>query len=134
MRSMQMPACPRRVRFNHAALLCAFNAHVRSVIEYGSIIWSGAAVTHLARFERLQHRFLMWLAANTRDRCPSLEYERKKNRASDLTREGLPAAKALLYSIALRDCNGMFIHVWTYVLARVRAQGHFVSCIYCVLF
>ena len=51
---------------------------------------------------------------------------------SDLKREGLPAAKALLYSIALRDCNGMFIHVWTYVLARVRAQGHFVSCIYCV--
>ena len=59
MRSMQMPACPRRVRFNHAAIICAFNAHVRSVIEYGSVIWSGAAVTHLARFERLQHIFLM---------------------------------------------------------------------------
>ena len=75
-RSMQMPSCPRRVRFNHTALLCAFNAHVRSVIDYGSVIWSGAAITHLARFERLQHRFLMWLASNTQDRCPSLEYER----------------------------------------------------------
>ena len=75
MRSMQMPTCPRRVRFNHTALLCAFNAHVRTVIEYGSVVWSGAANTHLVRFERLQHRFLMWLAANARVQCPSLEYE-----------------------------------------------------------
>ena len=75
MRSVQAPTCPRRVRFDHNALMCAFVAHVRSVIEYGSVVWSGAAVTHLARFERLQHRFLMWLAVNSRDPCPSLTYE-----------------------------------------------------------
>ena len=72
-RSVQMPTCPRRVRFNHEALLSAFNAHVSSVTEDGSVIWSGAAITHLARFEWLQHRFLMWLASNTGNRCPSLE-------------------------------------------------------------
>ena len=90
MRSMQMPMCPRRVRFNHTALLNAFNAHVRSVIEYGSVIWSGAAITHLARFERLQHRFLIWLASNTRHRCPSLEYD------SLLSHFRVPSIKARL--------------------------------------
>ena len=38
MRSVQIPACPRRVRLNHVALISGFNAHVRSIIEYGSVI------------------------------------------------------------------------------------------------
>ena len=59
MRSMQVSSEARRTRFNHVAALAAFNAHVRSVMEYGCLIWSGAAVTHLSRLERLQHRFLM---------------------------------------------------------------------------
>ena len=70
-----MPSCPRRARFNHTALICAFNAHVRSVIEYGSVIWSGAAVTHLARLERLRHRFFMWLGSTAVHQCPSMHYE-----------------------------------------------------------
>ena len=102
MRSMQMPKCPRRVRFNHAALLSAFNAHVRSVMEYGSVIWSGAAVTHLARFERLQHRFLMWLASNTRHRCPSLEYD------SLLSHFRVPSIKARLVQTDLVFLHDIF--------------------------
>ena len=74
MRSMQMTCRPRGRNFDSRAVMCAFNAHVRSVLQYASVIWSGAAVSHLARLERLQHRFLMWLAANTRANCPSLEY------------------------------------------------------------
>ena len=74
MRSMQMAHRPRGRNFDHTAVMCAFNAHVRSVLEYACVIWSGAAVSHLARLERLQHRFLMWLAANTRANCPSLDY------------------------------------------------------------
>ena len=31
----------------------AFNAHVRSVLQYASVIWSGVAVSHLTRLERL---------------------------------------------------------------------------------
>ena len=58
----QISACPRRVRLNNAALLNAFKAHAKSVIEHRSVIWSGAAITRIARLERLQHRFLMWLA------------------------------------------------------------------------
>ena len=75
MRSMSMPNCPRRAKFNHKALLAAFNAHVRSVVEYASVTWSGAAKTHLVRFERLQHRFLMWLASSSQGRCESLDYD-----------------------------------------------------------
>jgi len=74
-RSMQMPNCPRQDRFDHKAVMCAFNAHVRSVLEYTSVIWSGAAVTHLARLERLQHRFLMWLGARTQSQCPPMDYD-----------------------------------------------------------
>ena len=102
MRSMQMPKCPRRVRFNHAALLSAFNAHVRSVMEYGSVIWSGAAVTHLARFERLQHRFLIWLASNTRHRRPSLDYD------SLLSHFCVPSIKARLVQTDLVFLHDIF--------------------------
>ena len=70
-----MPNCPRQDRFDHKAVMCAFNAHVRSVLEYASVIWSGAAVTHLARLERLQHRFLMWLGARTQSQCPPMDYD-----------------------------------------------------------
>ena len=74
MRSMQSPECPRPALFCHEALLTAFNAHIGSVIQYASVIWSGAALTHLARLERLQHRFLMWLGAKTESPCPSMDY------------------------------------------------------------
>ena len=71
---MQMLDCPRQDRFDRNTVRCAFNAHVRSVLEYASVIWSGTAVTHLARLERLQHRFLMWLGARTRSQCPPMDY------------------------------------------------------------
>ena len=74
-RSMQMAHRHKGRNFDYKAVMCAFNAHVRSVIQYASVIWSGAAVSHLARLERLQHRFLMWLGANTRANCPSLDYD-----------------------------------------------------------
>ena len=74
-RSMQVCTRAHRVRFDHAAALVAYKAHVRSVVEYGSVIWSGAAVTHLRRLERLQHRFLMWLGARTQPSCPPLDYQ-----------------------------------------------------------
>ena len=33
-----------------------------------------SAVTHLARLERLQHRFLMWLGAKTQQTPPHIDY------------------------------------------------------------
>ena len=74
MRSMQLSVSSHKAPFNCAAALAAYKAHVRSVFEYGCVIWSGAAVTHLRRLERLQHRFLMWLGSRTRVACPSLDY------------------------------------------------------------
>ena len=45
--------------------MTAYCANVRSIVEYGSQIWSGAAKTHLDRTERVQHKFLLWLAHRT---------------------------------------------------------------------
>ena len=65
-------------KFDKKALLTAYCANIRSILEFGSVIWSGAAKTHLNRLERVQHKFLMWLACRTRgtDRSVNLEYPR----------------------------------------------------------
>ena len=75
MRSVQTSPCSRRLHFDHRAILSAYNAHVRSVLEYASVMWSVAAVSHLKRLERLQHRFLMWLGCKSMHRCPSMDYD-----------------------------------------------------------
>ena len=63
-------------KLNRKALMAAYCANVRSILEYGSVVWSGAAKTHLKRLERIQHKFLLWLAARAggADRPASLEY------------------------------------------------------------
>ena len=73
-RSMQQPACPRRGKLDHRAMLSAYYAHVRSLIEYGSVVWSGAASTHLKRLERVQHKFLLWLACTSDKPSQNLDY------------------------------------------------------------
>ena len=52
-------------KFDTSALLCAYFSNVRSILEYGSVIWAGAADTHTVRIDRVQHKFLMWLLMNT---------------------------------------------------------------------
>ena len=74
-RSMQQSAVPRRARVSFKPLLYAFYAHVRSIIEYGSVAWSGAAVTHLKRLERIQHSFLIWLSCSANTRPGNLSYD-----------------------------------------------------------
>ena len=70
-----------RQKFDRKALLVAYYANVRSILEYGSVVWSGAAKTHLKRLERVQHKFLVWLAARARDtdRLAGLEYRNLLN-------------------------------------------------------
>ena len=48
------------------AIISAYCANVRSILEYGSVIWGGAAATHLARLESIQHKFMMWLCCRCR--------------------------------------------------------------------
>ena len=77
-RSMHASRCIERgarVCFNPRPIICAFNAHIRSVLEYGSVIWGGAARSHFIRVERIQHKFLMWLATVSRVAPSSLGYE-----------------------------------------------------------
>ena len=47
--------------FNKGAVLAAYYAHVRAVLEYCSVIWNGMAKTHSERIEKIQHKFLIWL-------------------------------------------------------------------------
>ena len=62
-RSFQTGA--RGTKFNRNALMCAYFSNVRSILEYGSVIWAGAAETHTVRIDRVQHKFLIWLLSYT---------------------------------------------------------------------
>ena len=74
MRSFQTGIRPGKLRT--APVLTAYFANVRSVLEYGSVIWTGAAKTHTARVDRVQHKFLMWLLSHTSSRqATSLSYQ-----------------------------------------------------------
>ena len=48
-------------KFKRSALMAAYYANVRSILEYCSVIWAGAADSHMVRVDRVQHKFLMWL-------------------------------------------------------------------------
>ena len=74
MRSFQTDVRPGM--FRTSAILKAYFANVRSLLEYGSVIWTGAAETHTARIDRVQHKFIMWLLSHTSSgNAPSLSYE-----------------------------------------------------------
>ena len=51
---------------NQRALLTTYFTNVRSIIEYCSVVWSGAAQSHVQRLERIQEKFLTWLCARCR--------------------------------------------------------------------
>ena len=60
---------------NQRALLSAYFANVRSVLEYGSVVWSGAAHSHVQRIERVQDKFRVWLCARCRVTGLSFSYQ-----------------------------------------------------------
>ena len=55
-------------------MIVTFCANVRSILEYGCVIWGGAAETHLKRTDKIQHKFLIWLCARCRIQNVSFEY------------------------------------------------------------
>ena len=63
-----------RRRYETGAMVAAYHANVRSVLENCSVIWGGAAVTHLDRIEHVQHKFLIWLTVHSGIRSKSLSY------------------------------------------------------------
>ena len=64
-------------RLQTGPILAAYFGNVRSVLEYGCVIWGGAAPTHLKRLDRIQHKFLSWLSFFSRNHRPynSLSYQ-----------------------------------------------------------
>ena len=75
MRTLQTGKNGRPLKIeNTRALLTTYFANVRSVLEYGSVVWSGAAQTHIQRIERVQGRFLAWLRNRCRVTGVSLSY------------------------------------------------------------
>ena len=52
-------------KFNRSAVLAAYFANVRSILEYCSVVWAGAASSHTVRVDRVQHKFLIWLLTHT---------------------------------------------------------------------
>ena len=54
-------------------VISTYCANVRSALEYGCVIWDGAANTHMKRTENVQHKFLM--LARCRVRNVSLDYK-----------------------------------------------------------
>ena len=64
-----------RGNYDKTGLIAAYYANVRSILEYGSVVWAGAAKSHLDRLERIQHKFLMFLAGARRDDLNVLNYD-----------------------------------------------------------
>ena len=64
-----------RGRYSKGGVIAAYYANVRSILEYGSVVWAGAASSHLDRLERIQHKFLCLLAGTRRDRFDMCDYE-----------------------------------------------------------
>ena len=58
-------------KFNQSAVLAAYFANVRSILEYCSVVWAGAANTHAVRVDRV----LIWLLTHTSSgRAHSMSY------------------------------------------------------------
>lgn len=74
-RGMQQPRNLRGGALDVRALRTAYFAHVRSLLEYCSVVWAGAAVTHMKRLDRVQHKFLIWLASRSDHPTNCLDYE-----------------------------------------------------------
>ena len=73
-RSMQTSRRQSRAPIDHRVMLRTFYAHVRSILEFGCVVWAGAAISHLERLERVQHKFLMLLARCSDKRSDNLDY------------------------------------------------------------
>lgn len=63
-----------RGHLSERSVIASYCAHVRSIMEYCSVIWGGAASSHVVRLERTEHKFLMWLNAHVRRQSSSLLY------------------------------------------------------------
>ena len=65
---------PIRTRNSPDPIRARVNAHLRSIMEFGSVVWTGAAKTHVQRLERVQHKILMWLVTHSTKPSQSLDY------------------------------------------------------------
>ena len=62
---------------NDKGIITAYKAFVRSRIEYGNIVYWGAADTHLGKLDKIQNRAKSMIQGNLKNNIPSLEARRK---------------------------------------------------------
>ena len=62
-------------RCDSRAIITSYCANVRSILEYGTVVWGGAAATHLLRLERIQHKFMTWLCSRCRFTDVPMQYD-----------------------------------------------------------
>ena len=94
-------------------ILAAYFANVRSVLEYGCVVWGGAAKTHLDRLDRVQHKFLIWLAAHsdTNQASGSLSYHPllKRFKISNLAQRRLQYDVCFIHKVLSGQTNSAFL-------------------------
>ena len=66
---------PQLYAANESVIRSTYYANVRSILEFGSVVWGGIAQSHMLRLERVQEKFLVWLSARCRVLGVSFEYQ-----------------------------------------------------------
>ena len=80
MRSFQTGKNGRALHsFNVKAVVSTYCATVRSILEFSSVVWNGAADSHMKRIERVQHKFLIWLCSRSGAGNVSFDYDELLN-------------------------------------------------------
>ena len=112
MRSFQFCHGQNRL-LNQKAIMTAYCANVRSILEYGSQIWAGAAKTHMDRIERVQHKFLLWLTHRTEagKQARDLSYDALQAlfRLPSLTSRRYQHDIVFFHSILQGRCDSMYL-------------------------
>ena len=100
-------------QFQTEPILAAYFGNIRSILEYGCVIWGGAAQCHLDRIERVQHKFLIWLASNihSSQSSNSLSYHDLLNlfRISSLSQRRLQYDVCFVFKIISGTIDSAFL-------------------------
>ena len=107
--------------YHRSAILAAYFANVRSVLEYCIVVWAEAANSHTVRVNRVQHKFLIWLLADSSSGyANSLSYDDLLHpTTSECHHSHLPVCNMISSSYetlfeekwTVRHCSNLFLYL-----------------------